>query len=118
MSASRAIPRISRSAEADLLSVDQDLPFARRVDPGERLRQRGLASAVVTNDTQDLTRLDVHADVLEGNEMAEVLGDLARLDDRRARFASGAVGVGVWVPVRRATGVPRWANAPSNGLNS
>src|SRR5262249_57672506 len=82
-----------RRPSGDVLSVDQDATFLRGVEAGDHVEERRLAGAVRADDPDDLGRRHGYADLLDGREAAESLGDRVKLqhgDDaaRRARRAS------------------------------
>src|SRR5919107_925938 len=79
----------ARGVERDLLAIHAQLALVLLVDPGEDLDERGLAGAVVAEDTGDLALPDDRRHVLEGDHVPEVLRDVVDLEQRcaiRAHF--------------------------------
>ena len=76
------VERVAGRVEADRLAVDGERPLVGRVDAGQHLDQRRLAGAVVAEEAVDLPGADLERDVLDGDDRAEVLRDVARLEQR------------------------------------
>ena len=95
------VERVARRAEDDRLAVDGERALVGRVDAGQGLDQRRLARAVVAEQAGDLPGADRQRDVLDGDDGAEVLRDVAGLEEgwlvgrRRGRRPRSATGVGV-----------------------
>ena len=63
------------------LVVDVDLPLVGEVDAGEHIHQRGLAAAVLAQQGQDLTFVQIKVHVFVCNDLAaEPLGDILHSD--------------------------------------
>ena len=83
------------AADVDVVGIDRlaeqpGLPVGGRQQAAEHLHRRRLAAAVGPEEAEDLPPLDLHADVIDRDEIAELLGQAVRLDDhlllaRRAR---------------------------------
>ena len=71
-------------AGVERLAEQQRLAFARRQQAGQHLHRRGLAAAVRADEAEDLAALDGEAHAVDGGEIAEPAGQVARDDDRRA----------------------------------
>ena len=56
---------------AHIAAFDQDRAFVGFVEPGDHAKQRGLAAARGPEQSEELARLDAHADVVHGGEIAE-----------------------------------------------
>ena len=63
----------------DVDAVDQDLTAARPLEPGEHAQGRGLAASGRAEQREELTRLDLQIDSVDGRDAVEVL---AQADDR------------------------------------
>ena len=66
---------VAGSAEGDRFVVDQDLALGGLVQPVEDVHQRGLASAVLAEQTVNLPGLNNHVNVVVGYQGAEAFGD-------------------------------------------
>jgi hypothetical protein len=64
------------------LALDQQLSFVGDMDAGEDLDQGRLAGAVVAEHAGHLAGVHLQGDVLQGVDAAEVLGDVAGLQQR------------------------------------
>ena len=64
------------------LAEQQRLAFARRQQAGQHLHGRGLAAAVRADEAEDLAAFDGEAHPIDGGEIAEAAGEVARDDDR------------------------------------
>jgi hypothetical protein len=73
-------PPVRRLA-GHVLPVDQDLPARGRLEPGQHAQERGLAAARGAEEREELALLDREAHVVNGQHVAEPLGDVADLDD-------------------------------------
>ena len=65
-----------------VLAVDQDPAGGRRLEAGEHPQQRGLAAARRAQQGEELALVDVEADIVDGVDVAELLGDVLDLDER------------------------------------
>src|SRR5690606_3874487 len=81
-------PGIDRAGEAALPAVEPDLAGIGLVHAGDALDQRRFAGAVVAEKRHHLAREDVEAHLVDGNEAAEALGELADREDRIAHADS------------------------------
>src|SRR3546814_16235525 len=61
------------------LALQQDGALAGRLEAGQHAQQRGLAAARGAEQREELALEDVEGDVVDGDEVAETLGDA---DDR------------------------------------
>jgi hypothetical protein len=62
-----------------LLAHEEHLALVGTVDAGDHLDQRRLARSIVADQTDHLSRLHAHGDVVHRHQAAEGLGDVARL---------------------------------------
>ena len=67
--------------------VDLDRAGGRGLEPGEDAQQRRLAAARRADDHEELARLDVDRDAVDGDELAEGLLQIADADGRPRRLA-------------------------------
>jgi hypothetical protein len=65
--------RVGRSRDRDLLALERDRPRVCRVDPGDRLHERGLAGAVVSHESHHLAGVDLEVHLAERLDRAEAL---------------------------------------------
>ena len=72
-------------------AVDQDLAGIGRAGPGQGTDQRRLAGAVAADEADDLARIEVDADAVDGVDAAERDADVAHLDERRRRLSAPAL---------------------------
>jgi hypothetical protein len=70
------------SPPATSLPEQQRLALGGRQQTGEHLHRGRLAAAVRAEESEDLAALDAEAHVVDGDEVAEALGEPFRLDDR------------------------------------
>ena len=63
------------------LSVEQELPAIRLVNPGQQLDQCRLTGAVFADEDMDFARTQIEADVVEGDDAGKPFGDAAELQD-------------------------------------
>ena len=85
--------------------VDEDLTGVGRVRARERVHQRRLPGAVAADEGDDLTRVEIDADVVDGMDAAERHADVADLDERRVARQSvtlSVVAVSVMLPSLRS----------------
>jgi hypothetical protein len=75
--------RVAGAGERDSLAVDQDLALVGVVEPVEHVHQGALAGAVLPEQGVDLARLDDEVDGVVGDQVAEALGDAAKLELHR-----------------------------------
>jgi hypothetical protein len=85
-----AIQRIARRRELHRLISQADLPLSGTVHAGKDLDQRRLAGAVVAEQAMDLARLHREGHAVERDHRAEILADIAQLDQRRHQRVSCA----------------------------
>jgi len=71
--------RVPGRVDRDRLVVEQDLALVGLDQPVEHVHQRGLARAVLAEQSADLAGLDDQVDVVVGDEAAEALRDPAQL---------------------------------------
>ena len=83
---------VAGEVDGDRFAVDEDLARVRRVGAGERVDQRRLAGAVPSDEGDDLARVEVHADSVDGVEAAEGDADVPHLDERVPPAFDGAGG--------------------------
>ena len=67
----------------DTVAVDEDLPLVRDQGPRKRLDQRRLAGAVVADDGQDLSGVELEIGAIQGRDVAVALDQATGLDDGR-----------------------------------
>ena len=60
---------------ADILAVEQDAAFARRLEAGEHAQQRGLAAAGGPEQREELALPDVERERVDRDHRAEALAD-------------------------------------------
>ena len=72
---------VERRSEARRFAVDEDFSLARLKIAGEDVHQRGLAGAVLTNDSVHLAGAKADADMIERDDAGEPLGDPGDLED-------------------------------------
>ena len=80
--------RVDRPGEVGPLALEEDLAVVRLIDAGDALDQRRLAGAVVAEQRDHLAGIDVPAHVVDGDQAAEALGQVADRKDRIAHLAS------------------------------
>ncbi len=68
------------------LTLEQDLAFLRRVDPGDHVEERRLAGAVRADDADDLAFADDEVEPVEAPEPTEGERDALYLEQRRSLF--------------------------------
>src|SRR3546814_695381 len=89
-------PLVGRHA-GHVLALQQDGALAGRLEAGQHAQQRGLAAARGAEQREELAPEDVEGDVVDGDEVAETLGDadnlhvrlLARIVPWRPALAGG-----------------------------
>ena len=64
----------------DVGAVDQDLALGRLLEAGDHPQRRRLAAAARAEQREELALADREAELVDGGEVAEALGDLAQLD--------------------------------------
>ena len=74
---------VGRAADVHAPAVDRDRPGVGGLDAGDRLDQRRLARAVVTDESNDLAGVDLEVDVHERLDRTEVLGHAGGAEERR-----------------------------------
>ena len=62
---------IVRRHPCDVLAVEMDRPARRLIEPADQVDDRGFAGAVRANDGENLARLDVETDAIDGLHAAE-----------------------------------------------
>ena len=72
-------------AGVDRTAEQRRLARGRRQQPGQHLHGRGLAATVRADEAEDLAALDGEAHVVDGGEVAEAAGQVARDDHGLAR---------------------------------
>ena len=77
------VPARLHVAALDRLAEEQRRALGRRQQAGQHLHGGGLAAAVGAEKSEDLAALDAEVDVVDGGEVAELLGQAVRLDRRR-----------------------------------
>ncbi len=85
---------------------EQDVALIRRFHAGDDAQQRGLAAAGGAEQGDQLAGRDVEVDVVERDEVAEALGDVADFDTHDV-FSAGrsAVSISVSLRMRHSTTV-------------
>ena len=91
---------------AERLAVEPDLALGRLLEAGEHAHQRGLAAAGRAEQREELALVDVERLVVDGDESAEALGDVAELDEGLRR------GIVPRLEVRRTAPSAFFATAP------
>src|SRR5204863_544888 len=76
-----------RIADPDLLAVEVGVARIRRLDSVDRLDQRALAGAVVAYQGDDLARVDLEVDVVEGPNGPEALREPPQREEMLGRGA-------------------------------
>jgi len=66
----------------EVLPVKKDLAGGWPEHRADEIKERGLAGAVRSDQTADLARFDLEADVLDGGQAAEPLGDPDNVEQR------------------------------------
>ena len=79
-------------ATGDVLAAEQDLARGRREEAGQQVEQRGLAGAVGADERVDGALGDAEADVGDRAEAAELLGQLAGLEQGSCCGRAGVAG--------------------------
>src|SRR5262249_23307533 len=69
-------------------AVHLDRPLGRPEEADQHANGRALAAAVRAQGGEALSPLDLDAEAIDGGEVAESLGEVARLDDHAGRCAS------------------------------
>ena len=90
--------RLAGAREADRLAVQDDLAGGRLVHAGDQLHERRLAGAVVADERDDLTGIDIERDLLERDHRAELLADAVELDERLQLGHSASLPSPVQIP--------------------
>ena len=75
-----------------LLALEDDAAGACRQAAGDDLHQRRLASAIVAEKGHHFAAADIEADVLQGFDGAEALGDVLEMKQRLGHGQRGTVG--------------------------
>ena len=73
-------PPVGRHA-GEVLAVEEDLAGARLLEAGDHAHQRRLAAAGRPEEREELALVDDQRQVVDGDEVAEALGDVAELDE-------------------------------------
>ena len=73
-------PPVGRHA-GEVLPVEQHLAGGRLLEAGDHPHQRGLAAARGAEEGEELALVDDEREVVDGDEIAEALGDVAELDE-------------------------------------
>src|SRR5262249_58196400 len=79
-----------RGGADDVEAVHLDLSRGRLEEPDQHADGGALAGAVAAEKGEDRARLHGDGEVVDRREVAEALGEAARLDDRRAHASSPA----------------------------
>src|SRR5262249_23800656 len=79
------IARLARAVEAHRPPVEQKLSSARLIEAGEDLHQRRFAGAVVADDAEHLTAIELEIDPAQRRDGAEILEDAVSFEDRLRR---------------------------------
>jgi hypothetical protein len=66
----------------DVLPEIDDLAAGRRVEAADDVEGRGLAGAVRTDQAMNRTRIDIEAEVVDGNDTAKGANQIANLENR------------------------------------
>ena len=102
-------PGVARGPEVHLFPRDQQPPGVRLMDPGEELDEARLPGAVVAEDARDLTRVDVHRDVLQRHDVPVVLGDVVCFEQVRHRHLARCARLRMRVfSITAANRIPPW----------
>ncbi len=75
----------------DRLTIQDNAPLGRPLEPGKAAQQRGFAATGTTEQREDLALANLQADLVDRNEAVELLAD--RVDAQVAAVASGEVGL-------------------------
>jgi hypothetical protein len=75
--------------EVDAVAPQTDLTLIGAIEPGEDVRERRLAGAVLTQQGMDFARSGFEVDVLVRNDGGETLRDAAQSDCRGWRGGAG-----------------------------
>ena len=73
------VKRVLGGADHNFFPADQDLAFVREIDTGNHVHQGCLAAAVLTENGQDLTPIDIQIHMIVRHNRAEPFGDSAHL---------------------------------------
>src|SRR5690606_14348595 len=85
------LPRFHWRMKADRLAVEQDFPLIRLDCAGQRLDQRGLARAIITNDREDFARIEIEIGTVECRDATITLEQpLGRQNRRGVRCHAAA----------------------------
>ena len=84
----------------DVLAVEQDAAFARRLEAGEHAQQRGLAAAGGAEQREEFALRNIEGKRLDRGDGAEALAD--RLEAHQRCFSACAAGLR-----RRSPSIPR-----------
>ena len=68
-------------AAGDVCTVEDDLAAIRRINAGDVVEDGGLARAVWANQAMDFTRLQRHAEIVDGSNAAEILFHIPHFKD-------------------------------------
>ena len=101
--ADAVVKRILRGFDGYRLPVDKDFALVGEVNAAEHIHQRGLATAVFTEQRQDLTLFQCKVNVVIRDDIAETLGNMAQLNGIFAGTRS-CCGVGGFFDVVRFQG--------------
>jgi len=85
-----------RFEAGDRLVAEEDVALARRKHPGDAVEEGCLARAVGTDEGEHLAPFDLEADVVDGHQAEEALGDALQLEDRLAGAFFGHVCPARW----------------------
>ena len=86
------IGRRSGGVDREVDAVEDDAAGVRQVEPGDHPQQRGLAAAGRPQQGEEFAGLDLEADVVDGEEVAEAAGNVLDLEERHAVRRPGSWG--------------------------
>ena len=75
-------PRVAWRVEVRALAVEEDLALVGLQRPRERFDQCGLAGAVVADNREDLSRVQLEIGSIQRDDVSVALDDSARFKDR------------------------------------
>ena len=76
----------ARLLPGDVLAEIDDLAAGRRVEAADDVEGRGLAGAVRPDQAMNRTRIDIEAEIVDGDDAAEGSRQIANLENRLRRL--------------------------------
>src|SRR6185295_9531777 len=83
-----SVDRIGDRPDRNLMSFDSDLASVRLIDSAQNLHQSGLAGAVLSGESDDLSGADLEIHAIKRDHAREELGDRLHFKDGRCHSFS------------------------------